>query len=132
MSHMDVGFVFAHADGLPTAGGDKAHYEHVQPAMLSVRTTGEPPQVAQAQERADARAASSAPPPDLPLYQVYQVQAGDSVGTIAKRFGVESDYILANNAEIQRDSDLLKLGQSIIVPAGNGILHEVRYGETLR
>ena len=101
-----------------------------QLADLSVTPTEEAPQLAQAKEGAAARAASSAPPPDLPLYQVYQVQEGDNVGTIAKRFNVASDYIIANNAEIQ-DSDVLKLGESIIVPAGNGILHEVRYGETL-
>jgi murein DD-endopeptidase MepM/ murein hydrolase activator NlpD len=100
-------------------------------AQLAVATpTVESPQLAQAQEGAAARAASSAPPADLPLYQVYQVQEGDNVGTIAARFKVESEYIVANNAEIQ-DSDVLKLGESIIVPAGNGILHEVRYGETL-
>ena len=101
-----------------------------QLAALSVTPTVEPPQIAQAQEGAAARAASSAPPPDLPLYQVYQVQEGDNVGTIASRFHVDSEYIVANNAEIQ-NSDVLKLGESIIVPAGNGILHEVRYGETL-
>ena len=83
-----------------------------------------------AQEGAAVRAASEAPPPDLPLYQVYQVQDGDNVQSIADRFGVRSDYIVANNAEI-KNHDFLALGQSIIVPAGNGILHEIRYGETL-
>jgi murein DD-endopeptidase MepM/ murein hydrolase activator NlpD len=58
------------------------------------------------------------------------VQEGDTVSSIAARFGLSTDYIIANNAEI-RDTDLLTLGQSIIVPAGDGILHEVRYGETL-
>jgi murein DD-endopeptidase MepM/ murein hydrolase activator NlpD len=61
---------------------------------------------------------------------VYQVQEGDTVSSIAARFGVDPAYIVANNAEIQ-DTDFLTLGQSIIIPAGNGILHEVRYGETL-
>jgi LysM repeat protein len=61
-----------------------------------------------------------APPPDLPPYQVYQVQEGDSVSSIATRFGLSSEYVIANNAEI-RDSDFLTLGQSIIIPAGDGI-----------
>jgi murein DD-endopeptidase MepM/ murein hydrolase activator NlpD len=90
------------------------------------------PTVAPSTEQEDAvvRAAAVAPPPDLPPYQVYQVQEGDTVSAIADRFGITSEYIIANNAEIH-DSDLLTLGQSIIIPAGNGILHEVRYGETL-
>ncbi|MHB8516186.1 MAG: peptidoglycan DD-metalloendopeptidase family protein, partial [Dehalococcoidia bacterium] len=65
-----------------------------------------------------------------PPYQVYQVQPGDTITAIAARFGIDAQYIIANNAEIQ-DSNFLKLGQSVIIPAGNGILHEVRYGETL-
>ncbi len=82
------------------------------------------------QEDAVVRAANVAPPPDLPPYQVYQVQEGDTVTSIAAKFGVDPQYIIANNAEIQ-NSDFLALGQSLIIPAGNGILHEVRYGETL-
>jgi murein DD-endopeptidase MepM/ murein hydrolase activator NlpD len=81
-------------------------------------------------EDAIVRAASVSAPLELPLYQVYQVQEGDTVSSIAARFGMDPAYIVANNAEIQ-DVDFLTLGQSIIIPAGNGILHEVRYGETL-
>jgi murein DD-endopeptidase MepM/ murein hydrolase activator NlpD len=68
--------------------------------------------------------------PDAPAYQVIQVEDGDTVSTIATKSGVKSEYILANNIEI-RDSDFLTIGQSIIVPAANGILHEVRLDETL-
>jgi murein DD-endopeptidase MepM/ murein hydrolase activator NlpD len=81
-------------------------------------------------EDAVVRAAAAAPPPELPPYQIYQVADGDTVSSIAARFGLTTESIIDNNAEIQ-DSDFLKLGQSMIIPAGNGILHEVRYGETL-
>jgi murein DD-endopeptidase MepM/ murein hydrolase activator NlpD len=100
-----------------------------QLATINATPTAQP-QVVQQQEDAVVRAAAVQPPPDLPPYQVYQVQDGDTVSSIATKFGLNPEYVLANNAEI-RDSDFLKLGQSIIVPAGNGILHEVRYGETL-
>jgi len=93
---------------------------------LSATPTAQPPPP----EDAVVRAASVASPPDLPPYQVYQVQDGDTVTAIAAKFGIDAQYINANNPEI-RNSDFLKLGQSIIIPAGNGILHEVRYGETL-
>ena len=98
-----------------------------QMATLNATPTAQPQA---APEDAVVRAASVAPTPDLPPYQVYQVQEGDTVGSIAAKFGLSPEYVIANNAEI-RDSDFLTLGQSIIVPAGNGILHEVRYGETL-
>jgi LysM repeat protein len=76
------------------------------------------------------RAASDAPAPVLPPYQVYTVVDGDTLSSIAERFGVSADYIAANNIEL-RNADQLTLGQPIIIPAGNGILHEIRYGETL-
>lgn len=83
-----------------------------------------------AQEDAVVRAATVVETPVLPPYQTYVVQEGDTVSAIAARFGVSSDYVVWNNPEIE-DSDFLHLGQSIIIPAGDGILHEVRYGETL-
>lgn len=92
---------------------------------LGAPATPEPPT-----EDALVRAASIAPEPTLPPYAIYQVVEGDTVSSIAARYGISSEYIIANNAEI-RDSDVLTLGQSMIIPAGNGILHEVRYGETL-
>ena len=95
-------------------------------ALLASPSPGDPV----AGEDAIVRAASASAPIELPLYQVYQVQEGDTVSTIAARFGMDPAYIVANNAEIQ-DADFLTLGQSIIIPAGDGILHEVRYGETL-
>jgi len=94
-------------------------------AAISASPTMEAPP-----EDAVVRAASVAPAPDLPPYQVYQVEAGDTVSSVAAKFGIDAQYIVANNVEIH-DENLLTLGQAIIVPAGNGILHEVRFGETL-
>jgi murein DD-endopeptidase MepM/ murein hydrolase activator NlpD len=91
---------------------------------------GATPTPAPPAEDALVRAASVAPPPVIPPYRIYQVVEGDTVSSIAAAAGLSSDYIVANNAEIV-NSDVLTLGQSIIIPAGNGILHEVRYGETL-
>ncbi|HYM16154.1 MAG TPA: M23 family metallopeptidase [Dehalococcoidia bacterium] len=97
-----------------------------QLAQLSATPTAQATVV----EDAVVRAAAVAPPPNLPPYQVYQVKDGDTVSSIAAKFGISPDYIIANNVEIQ-NADFLTLGQSIIIPAGDGILHEVRYGETL-
>jgi murein DD-endopeptidase MepM/ murein hydrolase activator NlpD len=96
-----------------------------QIAALRATPTPAPPA-----EDALVRAASVAPPPVIPPYRIYQVVEGDTVSSIATAAGISPEYIVANNAEIV-NSDVLTLGQSIIIPAGNGILHEVRYGETL-
>jgi LysM repeat protein len=69
-------------------------------------------------------------PRDLPPYQVYTVQEGDSVVAIAARYGILPEYLVANNAELSDPPSLIP-GMSLIVPSGNGILHEVRPGETL-
>jgi murein DD-endopeptidase MepM/ murein hydrolase activator NlpD len=82
------------------------------------------------QEDAVVREAAVAPTPVLQPYFVYQAQEGDSPYGIAERFGVDAEYIIANNAELAA-TGLLSLGQAIIVPTQNGILHEIRYGETL-
>lgn len=66
----------------------------------------------------------------LSPFILYEVQEGDTVSGIAARFGVSTQYVIWNNADL-RDEDLLVPGQIIMVPAGEGIIHEVRLGETL-
>jgi murein DD-endopeptidase MepM/ murein hydrolase activator NlpD len=106
--------------------------EHVeaQQQLQALAATPTPEPTPAPAEDAIVRAASVAPPPDLPPYQVYTVQDGDTVSSIATKFAIDPKYIVANNAEIQ-NADFLVLGQSLLIPAGDGILHEVKYGETL-
>ncbi len=63
-------------------------------------------------------------------YQLYAVQSGDSASTIAARAGIDLQYLLWANADL-RDGELLSIGQLLIVPAGNGLLHDIRFGESL-
>jgi len=65
-----------------------------------------------------------------PIFTVYEVQPGDTVSTIAARFGLQPESIAWNNVEIN-DKDFLAVGQLLRVPATDGIIHEVRLGETL-
>ena len=67
--------------------------------------------------------------PLLP-YALYPVAEGDTASAIAARFGVDLQYLLWANSDL-RDGEFLAVGQTLIVPVGNGILHDVRYGETL-
>ena len=63
-------------------------------------------------------------------YEFYTVQEGDTASGIAARFGIDLQYLLWANSHL-RDGEFLATGKTLIVPLGNGILHDVRYGETL-
>lgn len=77
------------------------------------------------------QAASLAPTPEaLPPYRIYVVQQGDTASSVAGRFGLRVQTVLWSNPEIG-DGDYLAVGQKLIIPAADGVLHEVRYGETL-
>jgi murein DD-endopeptidase MepM/ murein hydrolase activator NlpD len=65
-----------------------------------------------------------------PLFTIYEVQPGDTVSTIAARFGLQPDSLVWNNVEIN-DQDVLAVGQLLRIPATDGIIHEVRLDETL-
>ena len=84
---------------------------------------------------ADARpeaASEEANGPALPVlsYQLYPVAEGDTASAIAARFGIDLQYLLWANSDL-RDGELLVVGQMLIIPPANGVLHDVRYGETL-
>ena len=65
-----------------------------------------------------------------PIFTIYEVQPGDTVSTIAARFGLQPESIAWNNVEIS-DQDVLAVGQLLRIPATDGIIHEVRLDETL-
>lgn len=89
-------------------------------------------QVLAGQAPAGALTAMAAVPTAVPKdsYRLYTVAEGDTASAIATRFGVDLQYLLWANTDL-RDGEFLAVGQTLIVPAGNGILHHVRYGETL-
>ncbi len=66
-----------------------------------------------------------------PLFYRYEVQSGDTVSGIAARFGIESKYILWNNIDIISDQHALALGSKLQVPSVEGMLHQVKVGETI-
>ena len=72
------------------------------------------------------------PEPTLGVpYHRYTVQPGDSVTAIAASFGVSLEYVLWNNSELSVDPDLLLVGHDLVIPAANGLLHEVKLGDSL-
>jgi murein DD-endopeptidase MepM/ murein hydrolase activator NlpD len=70
-------------------------------------------------------------PEPQPAFVVYTVQPGDSVASIAAAFGVDVDYMLWNNPGLHEDPDLLLIGQKLQIPSVNGLIYDVRLGDTL-
>jgi murein DD-endopeptidase MepM/ murein hydrolase activator NlpD len=76
------------------------------------------------------RAAAVAPPPPEKLYDTYIVVDGDTVSKIAAAHGLTVEAIVQNNPEVP-NSDFLTLGQQIIIPPAEGILYNIRLGDTI-
>lgn len=71
---------------------------------------------------------------DKPRAEVldYEVQEGDTLGTIAEKFGVSIDTIRWSNPdEIKSEKTVIKPGQIVRIPPVTGIVHKVKSGETV-
>ena len=110
--------------------------EQVQAALAAAAA----PQLIRAADPADDGAVISdsvlaarlglAPGAPLPPFFPYEVQRGDTVGKIARRFGINPETILFNNWEI-RDGDQLEVGATLTIPPRDGVVYTVRLGDTL-
>ncbi len=74
-----------------------------------------------------APVASSAPA----AYVTHEVQPGDTIYGIAEQYGVDAQYLLWNNPELTANPDLLIIGAAVLVPGVNGIVYDVRLGDTI-
>jgi murein DD-endopeptidase MepM/ murein hydrolase activator NlpD len=70
------------------------------------------------------------PEPPEPPFFIYTVQEGDTVAGLAAQFGIAPESILWNNLDLE-DEDFLSLGQKLRIPTSDGIVYEVRLGDTL-
>ena len=70
------------------------------------------------------------PPPPPPMYITYTVQDGDTVDGLAARYGISPQSILWNNLDL-KSADLLVPGQYLRVPMSDGIIYDIRLGDTL-
>lgn len=60
----------------------------------------------------------------------YEVQSGDSLSTIAQKFQVSQSTITQNNSIVNTHS--LKVGQKLLIPPVDGVIHTVKENETLQ
>jgi murein DD-endopeptidase MepM/ murein hydrolase activator NlpD len=67
--------------------------------------------------------------PRMLLYTPYTVVQGDTIGEIAHNFGLNQDTLLSLN-DI-KNSRLLRIGQVLKIPNQDGILYQVKPGDTL-
>ena len=79
---------------------------------------------------------SSSDATDLSLVQssnqisTYKVQAGDNVGSIAKKFGISANTVIWAN-DLKR-ADALSVGQTLVILPISGVQHKVVSGDTLQ
>lgn len=99
--------------------------EQIGPALASLANGGEA-EIASSPATVEAEAAA----PSLEPFTLYSVRLGDTASAIAAAAGIDLQYLLWANADLQ-DGDLVSLGQLLVIPAANGILYDVRFGETL-
>ncbi len=62
----------------------------------------------------------------------YTVKPGDNVSVIAARFGITPDSLIWANGKLEDNPDALSVGQDLLVPPVNGVLHQVAKGETIQ
>ena len=77
---------------------------------------------ASAEASADARA---------PVFRRYEARAGDTVASVAGELGLRPESVIWNNEGVESPDQELDAGRELRIPGRDGILHEVRPGETL-
>jgi murein DD-endopeptidase MepM/ murein hydrolase activator NlpD len=93
------------------------------PGQLSSNRSGEP----------------ACDPSQSTIYCVYTVQSGDTLSSIATKFGLQTtEYVASwqllvysNRPDIVSEDDLLQIGQKLRIPTQAGVIHEVVSDETL-
>jgi murein DD-endopeptidase MepM/ murein hydrolase activator NlpD len=67
--------------------------------------------------------------PQMLLFSSYEVQSGEVIGEIAKKFGLSDGTVLSVNAI--KDERRVPVGQTLRIPNQDGIFYAVQKGDTL-
>lgn len=75
---------------------------------------------------------TTAPKKERREVSTYVVKPRDNVSVIAARFGVTPDSVVWANGNLEQNPDALSVGQELVIPPVNGVLHRVQKGETIQ
>ncbi|MFQ5399867.1 MAG: peptidoglycan DD-metalloendopeptidase family protein [Anaerolineae bacterium] len=64
-------------------------------------------------------------------FKTYVVERGDTPVKIADKFGISPETLLGGNPWLSQESNRLQAGSELVILPMDGVLHEVRPGETL-
>ncbi len=64
-------------------------------------------------------------------FVTYVVERGDTPGTIAEKFGIQTETLLGGNPQLSQESSLLQTDVELIILPIDGVLHDVAPGDTL-
>jgi murein DD-endopeptidase MepM/ murein hydrolase activator NlpD len=87
------------------------------------------PELAGSSDNADADGQDLPPPPATLSYSTYTVRSGDTLGGIAKRFGLALDSLISANGI--SNARAVKSGTALRIPSMDGLVHRVRAGDSL-
>jgi len=69
--------------------------------------------------------------PSTPEIKIYSVQSGDTISGIAAKFGLSPETIIWSNPDLERNPDLLSVGQELNILPVDGVYHQVGGGDTI-
>ncbi len=118
---------------LSAVGGDEQAEKDESPADVSTLTTDRSLTVSGSVDGIRRQANPHTIIPKRPRLEVitYTVEAGDTIQSIAKQFGLEPTTIMWANPAIEDAPDLLRIGQEVVILPINGVYHQVEEGDTL-
>ena len=87
------------------------------------------PELADGKADVDQEAPRLPPPPVTMAMRSYTVRSGDSIASIAKRFGLYTDTIISANGI--SEANPVKQGRELRIPNINGLVYKARPGDNL-
>ena len=72
-----------------------------------------------------------APAQTEPEIRIYAVESGDTLSGVAEKFGLNPETIVWANRQLEKNPDLLYVGQELIILPVDGVYHQVGGGDTI-
>ncbi len=64
-------------------------------------------------------------------FQLHEVARGETPNIIANQYGISADTLLGGNTWLSQESNQLQVGAQLVILPVDGVLHNVRAGETI-